>query len=60
MEISEVRTKAKELKTTIEQALRKFRDETGYTPVVTIDDKSRHTNDGTFVSQVVSVQVNLG
>lgn len=59
MEIAEIRTKAKELKTEIENSLKKFRTETGIVPGVKVETKERPTNDGSFVSQVVTITINL-
>lgn len=57
MEVAEVKAKAKELKETIQDALRKFRTETGYVAKVEIDTKERKTNNGNFVSQEAKVTV---
>lgn len=57
MDIHEVKQKAKELKETIQDALRKFRNETGYTPKVEIVTKERPTNNGKLVSQEAMVTI---
>jgi hypothetical protein len=54
-----VKQKAAELKTGIEELLKKFRNETGYTPEIKVETKVKPTNDRTLVSQTVGVTVTV-
>ena len=59
MEMIQVKQKALELKQTIEAALKKFREETGYTPQIDIETRSKQTNSGNFISQSVTVTLTV-
>lgn len=54
---NDVKQKAAVLKAGIEELLKKFRDETGYTPEIKVETKVQHTNDRTLVQQKVAVTV---
>lgn len=56
---NDIKQKAAILKSGIEELLKKFRDETGYTPDIKVETKVQHTNDRTIVSQKVNVSVTV-
>lgn len=56
---NDVKQKAAVLKAGIEELLKKFRDETGYTPEIKVETKVQHTNDRTLVQQKVGVTVTV-
>ena len=56
---NDIKQKAAVLKSGIEELLKKFRDETGYTPEIKVETKVQHTNDRTIVSQKVNVSVTV-
>lgn len=58
-DLNEVKKKAAELKTSIENLLVLFKANTGYIAEVKIDNKVTATNDGTKVAQIVSVNLSL-
>jgi hypothetical protein len=59
MEISEIKEKAKDLKAEIENALGKFRDATGETPIIDISTCEEYTFCRVLISQTVGVQIKL-
>lgn len=56
---NDIKQKAAVLKAGIEDLLKKFREDTGYTPEIKVETKVQPTNDRTLVSQKVNVSVTV-
>lgn len=56
---NDVKQKAAVLKAGIEELLKTFRDQTGYTPEIKVETRAQATNERTLITQKVNVTVTV-